>query len=250
MTYPCCWLLPASRRHAKIRAGFLCLLLVVAGFPAVTSFAADLPMRAPAEPAQSEPFLRPSVAPLNSIFVFGGYMSPVPIGRTLVFNAGGKGPLSDNYIVGGAYQREFWRWGAFSIAAEVGVADRFGKYEVCCEIRVRSDKTIHTGELWGGFAFRHDGPMLFNAVRLSPAAIVGFSGVTKSIGAERAQEVMFGGDAGFLFYLGLEMALSHLIMPELELVARLHHRSGAWGTLSRSDHEGYNAWIYGIRYRF
>jgi hypothetical protein len=50
--------------------------------------------------------------------------------------------------------------------------------------------------------------------------------------------------------LGLEMGLSHVTMPELELVARLHHRSGAWGTLSRGDHEGYNAWISGIRYRF
>ena len=115
MTYPFRWLRKASRRRAKPRAGFLCLLLVVAGFPAVTSLAADLPMRAPAEPALSEPFLRPSAAPLNSIFLFGGYMSPVPIGRTLVFNAGGEGPLSDNYIMGGAYQREFWRWRAFSI---------------------------------------------------------------------------------------------------------------------------------------
>ena len=224
-------------------------MLVAAQFPAVKVHGADLePIPTGIEQAIGPTVIVPPR--LNSIFLFGGRMSGQPIGRTLAFNLGSSGQTWDNFIVGGAFQREFWRWGAISVAAEIGIADRFGKFEVCCTILVRSDKAIHTVELWGGFALRHDGPLLFDSIRLAPAAIVGVSAATKSIGAEREHEVLFGGEAGFLFYLGLEFALSHVTAPELELVTRLHHRSGAWGTLSKGDHAGYNAWISGVRYRF
>ena len=52
-----------------------------------------------------------------------------------------------------------------------------------------------------------------------------------------------------LFYLGFEAAFSLPEQPNAEVVLRLHHRSGAYGTLGGLK-EGNNATVVGFRQRF
>ena len=171
------------------------------------------------------------------------------MGETALFNTSGRGKAWDNFIVGGAYQRDLWYRGPWTVAAEMGVADRFGKYDVCCQVIVRTS-LVHSGELWGGIALRHEGVVLFSKVRLSAGGVFGFSAITKSIGGEREHEIASGGSARFLFYVAGELTISDVTIPNYELVMRLHHRSGAWGTFGSGAHEGYNGWVFGLRHRF
>jgi hypothetical protein len=56
----------------------------------------------------------------------------------------------DNYIVGGADQRDFFEFNSgILIGAEVGIADRFGHYQICCDTVVYSNGVTHSVELWG-----------------------------------------------------------------------------------------------------
>jgi hypothetical protein len=60
----------------------------------------------------------------------------------------------------------------------------------------------------------------------------GFSAVTNAMpGREGSNESERNGDATLLFYLGPELNLSLVSRPNVEIFWRLHHRSGAWGTL-------------------
>jgi hypothetical protein len=52
-----------------------------------------------------------------------------------------------------------------------------------------------------------------------------------------------------LFYLAFDLAFALANFPNTELVFRVQHRSGAYGTLSGIK-EGNNANVIGIRQRF
>ena len=198
----------------------------------------------------------------NSIFVFGGFMSTVNFGSTLIFDTypvftgSIAGQKYDNFIVGAAYQRDFYSFGSgFVFAGEIGIADRFGHYAVCCDAigpgqTVITSGVLNSGELWFGPALRYESLVLFNTLRVIPGWTVGFSLTTNSIGKERQRELTTpGGDARFLGYLGPEVGFSWVSAPQWELVIALHHRSGANGTFGHLD-EGYNANVAGLRYRF
>jgi hypothetical protein len=138
---------------------------------------------------------------LNSVMLFGGRMSTTNLASTLLFNRVSVFGLSpyqpyyDNYIVGGAYQRDVYRFGGFVIAAEIGLADRFGHYTECCapiEQTIYSSSTVNSGELWFGPAFRYEAIVFFNTVRFVPGITAGFSVVTNSIGAEEGQRNVLG----------------------------------------------------------
>jgi hypothetical protein len=227
--------------------------LAASGFSCI-GHAADLSPRAEPEQfrrlAAPAPIARP--APKEySILVFGGRLSSTDIYSTALLNLfrDSNTQQYDNFIVGVAFQRDIWRWRGFVIGAELGLADRFGKYKVCCDNIVRSSSLLHSGELWGGVVLRHEGDLLFDAVRIGAGLVGGLSAVTNSIGREREREITQDGNARFLFYLGAEFTLATPSLPDLELVVRLHHRSGASGVLGGMS-EGYNASVYGVRWRF
>jgi hypothetical protein len=191
----------------------------------------------------------PAESPHRSIHFFAGRLSTQSIGDTAIFNISEPGKKNyDNAIVGFAYQHDFWRWHSIIFGFEAGIADRFGPYSSCCKPPVRGG-TIHSGEIWGGLAVRHQGLRLTESLRLAPGLVVGVSAVTKTIGREREREITQNGDASVLIYAGPEIGLYWTGKPELELVLRLHHRSGA-GTQIGKMQEGYNASVLGIRYRF
>jgi hypothetical protein len=196
----------------------------------------------------------PEASLSNSIFVFAGRMSTTTFGDTLAYNSlpisGPFGqPSYDNYIVGSAYQKDFFRYGGLVIAGEIGIADRLGNYAECCSPIVTSSTTLNSGELWFGPAFRYDGVVLLNQLRIVPGMTFGFSVTTNSIGVEREREITNPGNARFLGYLGPEVAFSTLAMPQLEFVVAVHHRSGADHTFGNFG-EGYNANVAGLRYCF
>jgi hypothetical protein len=224
-------------------------------------YAADL---TPADSSSVVSLHAPALAATlpNSLFVFGGFMSTVNFGSTLVFDtfpvftSSIAGQKYDNFIAGAAYQRDFYSFGSgFVVAGEVGIADRFGHYAVCCDASgpgqtVITSGVVNSGELWFGPAIRYESLVLFNALGVIPGFTAGFSATTNSIGKERQRELTTpGGDARFLGYLGPEIGFSLVSAPQWELVIALHHRSGANGTFGHLM-EGYNANVAGLRYRF
>ena len=187
----------------------------------------------------------------QSVFVFGGRTNSGNLGSTFVYGAGAPEPkFYDNYIVGGAYQRDFVQFSSgILVGAEVGLADRFGHYKICCDTVVYSSSVVHSAELWGGISFRHEGIALFDAVRISPGFVFGLSAISNPIGQEAERQIVHQGSAKLLFYLGFDLAFALANHPDTELVFRIQHRSGAHGTLGALK-EGNNANVVGIRHRF
>jgi hypothetical protein len=194
----------------------------------------------------------------NSILLFYGRLSTTNLGSTLVYNEFPVGTTAitgqkyDNFIAGGAYQRDVFRYGGAVIAGEIGIADRFGHYQDCCipsSPTVYVSHDINSGEIWAGPAFRYESIVFFNQLRVIPGVTGGLSAVTNSIGTELDREQSRNGNASVLFYLGLEVAFSFVEFPALEFVVQEHHRSGAQNTLGHMA-EGYNANVFGLRYRF
>jgi hypothetical protein len=117
------------------------------------------------------------------------------------------------------------------IGAEVGIADRFGNYRICCDTIVYSNRLTHSAELWGGVSLRHEGFTLFDTVRISPGVVFGLSAISNPIGQEGLHQVDHQGSARVLFYLGFDLAVALANSPNTELVFRVQHRSGGYGTL-------------------
>ena len=200
----------------------------------------------------------PAPSQQNSLMLFGGMMSTSNLASTLFFNTipnfgmQPNHPHYDNYIVGATYQRDFIHALGWAVAGEIGVADRFGHYAVCCsplQATVTSSSVLNSGELWFGPAVRYDAFVLFKTLRIVPGFTAGFSLVTNSIGAEEGKVQFEPGNATFLGYLGFDVAFSLVGLPEWELVIEEHHRSGAHQLFGHL-YEGYNANVVGLRYRF
>lgn len=108
-------------------------------------------------------------------------------------------------------------------------------------------------EGWFGPTIRHSGIPL-GPILLRPAVTVGLSVVSDSFGLERQRELEEGGDASVLYYAGLELGFALKAYPNVDLVYRLHHRSGA----SQVDYlpeignigDTMNAQTIGVRYHF
>ena len=195
--------------------------------------------------------------PPNSILVFAGRMSTTDIWSTMAYNLNksGAGPYYDNYIVGAAYDRDLLDLShGFYFGGEVGIADRFGYYKVCCDPVVMSNSIVQSPEVWAGPEIRYAGVLLFDLVRIGGGITFGLSVATHSIGNELGWEIANGSTAKVLYYLGPELDFSTPSIPNLEFVLRIQHRSGGktvplLPTLANFG-EGYNANVAGIRYRF
>jgi hypothetical protein len=90
---------------------------------------------------------------------------------------------------------------------------------------------------------------LFDTVRISPGVVFGLSAISNPIGQEALHQIDRRGSARVLFYLGFDLAFSLATLPDTELVIRIQHRSGGYGTLGGMK-EGNNANVIGIRQRF
>lgn len=124
--------------------------------------------------------------------------------------------FEDNYLLGIGYQRGWGDIDGALYGVEAGLAGRFG-----------GNTSL---EAWGGLFARYNfdlGPL-----RLAPALTFGLSAVTATMdGGETDRVEKYDGDGHLLFYLGPEVSVGLADTPNAELFARIHHRSGAWGTL-------------------
>ncbi|CAN7351581.1 MULTISPECIES: hypothetical protein [Ensifer] len=169
----------------------------------------------------------------QSVFAFGGTMVDADMFQSA--NPFGV-KYADLPIVGLGYQYFPVRMGSFRFGLEAGLAGRFGGHP--------------NAEFWGGVVGRYDGFEIGDAVRISPALTFGISYVTHAQeGRERQNELERNGNARTLFYLGPELNLSFETMPDVDFFWRVHHRSGAWGTLG-DMHGGSNANVLGVRFNF
>jgi hypothetical protein len=194
----------------------------------------------------------PTTPSSNGLQVFGGLMSTRSLLSTLTFNLQRQDvhPAYDNYVDGLAYDHDFWRFGGVvGVGVEVGAADRFGHYAVCCDIKVYSSQLVNSGEVWAGPRLSYEGIVLFNQLWIGPSATMGLSAVTNSIGRERDRELTQHGDARLLFFFGPELAFSLRRHENIQLTLGVHHRSGANRLLGHLD-EGYNANTFGLRFGF
>lgn len=169
----------------------------------------------------------------QSVFIFGGGMVDEDM-----FDA--ADPFGSSYegspIFGLGYQIFPYSIGKVKLGLEAGLAGRFGGST--------------DAELWGGVVGRYDSIEIAKTVRIKPSFTFGLSHVTGThAGRERRQEKERDGNARTLFYLGPELSFSTVNRPDLEVFWRLHHRSGAWGTLG-DMHGGSNANVLGVRYNF
>lgn len=171
--------------------------------------------------------------PDQAIFAFGGAFISGGVAQSLF-------PVTahyeDNHILGVGYQKTLGyigddvNWGV-----EVGVAGRLGN--------------VTSAEAWAGLMLRYDGFILGDRLRISPSFTAGLSAVTDPIGVERDREIEHNGDATLLFYLGPEISVTSLDNPNVEAFWRVHHRSGAWGTLGGMG-DAANANVFGLRWHF
>jgi len=169
----------------------------------------------------------------HAVFGFGGAMVDGSMGEA--FNPFGVG-YEDHPIFGLGYQFFPYSIGNLKFGLEAGLAGRF--------------RGNTNAEIWGGVVGRYDAIEIANTLRIIPSFTFGLSHVTETMdGREKKNEGERNGDASTLFYLGPELSFSSVSRPELEVFWRLHHRSGAWGTLG-DMHGGSNANVIGVRYNF
>jgi len=239
----CGLIIPGSGRSADIVAAQP--TLSAAGSPAVGNPEADYSYLLTPFKLASQPNLK------QSVFGFAGRTNSGNLKDTFAFGVGAPQRLFyDNYIVGGAYQRDFFQFNSgVLVGAEVGLADRLGNYRICCDTIAYSNGVMHSAELWGGVSFRHQGVALFDTVRISPGFVFGLSAISSPIGQEGLRQIDNRGSANLLFYLGFDVAFALADLPNTELVLRIQHRSGAYGTLGGMK-EGNNANVIGVRHRF
>lgn len=142
--------------------------------------------------------------------------------------------FEDNYVLGGGYQLLWGDRDGYQIGLEAGLAGRFGE--------------ISSLEGWAGVVGRSN--FQLGVVRVTPALTFGLSAVTDTMaGGETRREEQYDGDASLLFYLGPELNFGLEDLPDTELFVRMHHRSGAWGTLG-NIHGAADVLTLGVRYHF
>ncbi|MFZ1774101.1 MAG: hypothetical protein WAT78_09110 [Rhizobiaceae bacterium] len=169
----------------------------------------------------------------RTLMLFGGAMvkGHMPGTALLPFASG----LEGNYIAGAALQQNFRRFdNGLTIGGEIGLAARFGRES--------------SGEAWAGVSLGHVG-YKWGGLNIAPSLVIGLSAITKPIGMEVIRAAARGGNPHLLFYLGPELAFTHDSHPNISLVYRVHHRSGAWNTLG-GMRDAHNANVIGLRIGF
>lgn len=166
----------------------------------------------------------------QNVFVLGGRFQTGHIQDTFRF---WEDHYEDNFFAGVGYQHFIHQYDGFRLGGEIGLGVRAG------------DRA--SAELWFGAVARYDG-LHIGDLNISPALTAGFSLVTDTIGIETERAAELGHGVPFLYYLGPEIAVSHAQNPNMELVVRVHHRSGGFGTIAAIDAS--NAATAGLRYKF
>ena len=166
----------------------------------------------------------------QNIFILGGRFQTGYIQDTFRF---WEDHYEDNFFAGVGYQNFIYHYGGFKLGAEVGLGLRAGH---------RSSV-----EAWAGAVARYDG-LHIGDLNISPGITAGFSLVTDTIGVETVRAAEIGREVPLIYYLGPEVAVSYGQDATFEVLARVHHRSGGFGTIAPID--GSNAATLGLRWKY
>jgi len=174
-----------------------------------------------------------------AVTAWGGQMIDSNFGDTFLFN----GRMRPEYLLGVSMQKRIWRAGPLSLELE---ADLFGHhaakqaggaYNQSVPYADTPDQTFAEGIL--GLGAR---------LWLQPWLSFGFvEGISYNSAASNYERTYRENYALLLNYLAFELEAA--VSPELSVVGRIHHRSGAFGTYS-GVREGSNAYLVGVRYRW
>ena len=167
----------------------------------------------------------------QNVFVLGGPFQHEWVWETALL---WRNHYESNFFAGVGYQNFLYHtgWG-LRAGLEAGIGIRAGR--------------VTSAEVWAGVVARYDGLNLGD-LNISPAVTAGVSLASNSIGVESERAAALGRGVPVLFYLGPELAISHVDNPNTELIVRIHHRSGGYAIIAPID--GSNAATVGIRFNF
>ncbi len=174
-----------------------------------------------------------------ALTAWGGQMIDSNFGDTFLFN----GRMRPEYLLGVSMQKRIWRAGPLQIELE---ADLFAHqaYEQQGGPFNQSIPNANTPAQTFGEGILGIGARLWVQPWLSLGFVEGISYNTAISNYERTYRENY---ANLLNYLAFELEAA--VSPELSMVGRIHHRSGAFGTYSGVK-EGSNAYLVGLRYRW
>ncbi|MFM2158143.1 MAG: hypothetical protein RLZZ124_617, partial [Cyanobacteriota bacterium] len=171
--------------------------------------------------------------------LWGGQMIDANFGDTFVF----KGQMRPEYLLGVGLNRRLLRAGPLALEFDSNALlhraarQPGGGFNQSTPFADTPAQTF--GEFTWGFGLR---------AWLQPWLSLGMvEGVSLNTSVSNYEKTFREDYSTFLNYLGFEVEA--LVSPDLSLVGRIHHRSGAYGTYSGVS-EGSNAYLLGLRYRF
>ncbi len=167
-----------------------------------------------------------------AVTVYGGLVSENKFSR-LLFTPWDAEVDEDTPWLSLSLSKRMWTWGEdVSFELEGGAGYRFGNEK--------------TGEIWGALYTRYDGFFWNDTVYTTVAASTGLNYATRVSPFERAKR---DGGAKLLHFFAPEVTFADPDDKNLELVLRLHHRSGVFG-LFNGVSSGSNIVTIGLRKRF
>ena len=173
-----------------------------------------------------------------AVSIYGGNYVQNSLGQVLVTSP--ELPLSWNYhttdhLIATAVSREVARfWTHWTLEPEVGIGQRFGSQSAT--------------ELWGALFFRYHGFPWDHVVVTTFAVSTGLNWASEVTPQEddRAND---GKGTPWMHYFAPELTFALPSHPNVELMLRLHHRSGVFGLVSDAWGGAQYATI-GLRVRF
>ncbi len=145
------------------------------------------------------------------VLFFGGILNKEDFAKLFV---PGKTKFDDQYFLGTSISRRIATWNHFSVELEGGGGYLFG-----------NDKLA---QIWGGVYLRYDDFPWNKMVYTTFAVNTGANYTFKKMAFEAKAR---GGANRLIHYFAPEVTFASPGNKNLELVFRIHHRSGAWGKL-------------------
>ena len=148
-----------------------------------------------------------------------------------------------NYVetdfAGIALSREVWRARGLAVSVEGGGGAQWGTF------REEENSAAHA---WGAAYLRYDRFPWDRYVRTAFGVSTGLSYITDDIAVERRRGGDLDDQSRLQHYFSPELAVSLPARPNVELVGRVHHRSGVYGLFCGEC--GSNIGTVGVRVRY
>ena len=198
-------------------------------------------------PAEPQPLACPPLLPPVpdwhphpwSVTAWGGQMIDTAFGDTFLFD----GNMRPEAVLGIGLQRRIWRAGPLSLELEadlfshIAQQQRGGEYDQSTPYADVPSQSFAEGVV--GIGAR---------LWVQPWLSVSFlEGISYNTDVSLYEKTFRDNYSKLLNYLGFEVEAA--VSPDVSLVGRIHHRSGAFGTFNGVT-EGSNAYLLGLRYRW